>query len=194
MKPNKKKIIRAKIIEDRKLFNEDTKFSANQKIIKEIRKLINVIDSGGENNKKNKNSVVGLYWPIKGEPDLLKLAINSKETIAIPKIYGERIDFVRYTIGSPLEMSKFLKIMQPKGNEKLKPYIVIVPSLAYSLQGYRLGFGSGHYDKYFSRIDPNSTIIKIGVCFHEYLYEYLPAQEHDIKMDYIITDKIIITL
>ena len=71
--------------------------------------------------------------------------------------------------------------------QELKPDIVIIPSLAYSLHGNRLGFGMGYYDKYFNKIDVNSKIIKLGVCFHEYLYEYLPTEDHDIKMDYIIT-------
>jgi 5-formyltetrahydrofolate cyclo-ligase len=54
-----------------------------------------------------------------------------------------------------------------------------------------LGFGVGYYDKYFTKIQ--NSIVKIGVCFHEYLYEYLPQEDHDCKMDYIITDKNIIS-
>lgn len=186
--------IREKILKERRVFNEDSKFSANQKIIEDVRNLLNVLDQDRENNIKKKDLVVGLYWPLKGEPDLLKLAINNKITIAIPKIYGERMDFVRHAPGSPLEISSFLKMMQPKSNNKLKPDIVIIPSLAYSLHGYRLGFGLGYYDKYFTKIDVNFKIIKIGICFHEYLYESLPKEDHDIKMDYVITDKTIIAL
>ena len=47
---------------------------------------------------------------------------------------------------------------------------------------------------YIAKISQNSEIIKVGVCFHNSIYEYLPYDDHDIKLDYIITDQILIRL
>ena len=69
-----------------------------------------------------------------------------------------------------------------------------MPGIAYSLKGDRLGFGVGHYDRYFVKNNSIQSTIKIGVCFHENLYENLPREPHDIQVDYIITDKTIIAI
>ena len=141
-----------------------------------------------------KNLKLAIYWPLKGEPDLIKLTINSNYILSLPKMREQDMDFVRYDLGSKLMQSFGKKLMQPTNNVKIIPDIVIVPGLAFSLHGHRIGFGYGYYDKYFAKIKNMSKIIKIGVCFHEYLYEYLPNEEHDIKMNYIITNQTIIAL
>lgn len=53
----------------------------------------------------------------------------------------------------------------------------------------RLGFGKGYYDRYLE----NTKINKIGICFNEQILEkeLLPIEHYDIKMNYVITEKII---
>ena len=50
----------------------------------------------------------------------------------------------------------------------------------------RCGRGRGYYDKYLSR--PDVHAVKVGVCFAHQLVGELPAEPHDVAMDYIITD------
>ena len=52
--------------------------------------------------------------------------------------------------------------------------------------GARCGRGRGYYDKYLSR--PDVHAVKVGVCFAHQLVGELPAEPHDVAMDYIITD------
>jgi len=184
--------LRKKILLDRKKFSEVGHFNANEIIVKNISDFLHSkVSEKSYSPEKRLKLIAGLYWPMLGEPDLLKLAVSSKWSVAIPKIRGERMDFVRYEVGSPLEMSMSGKLRQPSNNIKAVPDIAILPGLAFSLSGDRLGFGAGYYDKYFAKIGTNIT--KIGVCFHENLYEGLPRESHDTKMDYIITDKTIIS-
>ncbi len=184
--------LRKKILLDRKRFSEVEHSNSNDIIIKNVSDfLYSKIKEKDNSLEKRLKLVVGLYWPMTGEPDLLKLIVAPKWSVGIPKIKGERMDFVKYEVGSQLEMNMSGKLKQPSNNIKVIPDIAILPGLAFSLSGYRLGFGLGYYDKYFSKIDKN--IIKIGVCFYENLYEYLPHEPHDTKMDYIITDKSIIS-
>ena len=187
-----KNSLRKKILLDRKKFSEVEHFNSNDIIIKNVSDfLYSKVKEKDNSLEKKFKLVVGLYWPMAGEPDLLKLVVDPIWSVGIPKIKGERMDFVKYEVGSQLEMNMFGKLKQPSNNIKLIPDIAILPGMAFSLFGHRLGFGLGYYDKYFSKIDKKIT--KIGVCFYENLYEYLPHEPHDIKMDYIITDKSIIS-
>ena len=193
-----KVFLRKKILSDRKSFDEIACLEKNEQIIQNI---LRVLISLKVKHFERKKQTLGLYWPMKGEPDLLKLIIKSSYNTSLPKIKEDRIRFVKYEMGASMEMSRFRKIMQPVCNIETDPDIMIIPGLAFSVQGHRLGFGRGHYDKYLSKKElsfcsVNSKIrpIKIGVCFHENLYEYLPVEPHDIEMDFIITNKNIIVL
>jgi 5-formyltetrahydrofolate cyclo-ligase len=187
-----KQTLRQRILADRKKFNEVAHLKENDSITKNLKDFLNFrVNEIADFPDKKSRLIIGLYWPVTAEPDLLKLAIDPKYSVVIPKIRGERMDYVKYEIGSSLETSISGKLKQPRNNTKIVPDIAIVPGLAFSLSGHRLGFGTGYYDKYFAK---NKNIItKIGVCFHENLYEYIPYQPHDVKMDYIITDKTIIS-
>jgi 5-formyltetrahydrofolate cyclo-ligase len=131
---------------------------------------------------------------MKGEVDLIKLAIKFSTRVALPKIKGTKMYYVKYDLSSRMEKSEFSKLMQPQNENKIEPNIIIIPALSLSLSGDRLGFGGGYYDKYINKKAQKKKIIKIGVCFHRDLSEYLPREPHDLVLDYVITDKIIIKL
>ncbi len=199
-----KERLRKEILAKRKLFNTDSHFWDNNKIINNTKNVLNSIltkkinELGSETlDKLDTRPIIGLYWPMKGEPDLFKLVLNSDYRFSIPQLKGTKMDFISYQVGGVLEQNTFGKLMQPVGNMKLIPEVVIIPGLAFSIGGSRLGFGVGHYDRYFAKIKqkqlgPKDGIVKIGVCFHDDLLEYLPHEAHDIKLDYLITDQTII--
>ena len=59
---------------------------------------------------------------------------------------------------------------------------VIVPGLAFTAAGDRLGYGSGYYDRFLPRVSaPN-----VGVCFREQLIDELPITEHDVRVQRVI--------
>lgn len=62
---------------------------------------------------------------------------------------------------------------------------VIIPGLAFHRQGYRLGRGKGFYDQNFKDFDQT----RIGLCFDFAFSEKVPFESHDLKMDYIVTEK-----
>lgn len=63
--------------------------------------------------------------------------------------------------------------------------MVIVPGVAFDRYGARIGYGKGCYDAFLSGIGA----IKAGVCFEFQIADRLIMQEHDIKMDILITEK-----
>lgn len=64
------------------------------------------------------------------------------------------------------------------------PAAWLIPGLAFSLTGTRLGRGAGYYD----RLLAPSTALKIGVCLDCQLISEIPVQKHDVKMHYIVTE------
>ena len=197
--------LRKKILAERTLFDRD-KFLAENKLIVENTKLaISALYKNLSNKDRDSTEVetdnfeifsaanpIGLYLPLKGEPDLTSL-LDNNWVFCLPKINGDKIEFVHYHKSMVLEKeSKGIK--HPPSDTILVPSIVIVPGLAYCQKGYRLGFGSGCYDKYFSRLIINTPTTKIGVCFDKYLLESLPIEKHDTKFDYVITESTVLKL
>jgi 5-formyltetrahydrofolate cyclo-ligase len=64
--------------------------------------------------------------------------------------------------------------------------VVIVPGLAFTPGGARLGQGGGHFDRFLLRLRPDC--VTIGVCFREQLLEQLPRAAHDVQVDHVVTD------
>ena len=81
-------------------------------------------------------------------------------------------------------------ILEPKNGCRLdckeKIDCAIIPGVIFDTSGNRIGFGAGYYDKFLSK---NPQVYKIGICYDFQLCESLPCEEHDAKMDLIITEK-----
>lgn len=79
-------------------------------------------------------------------------------------------------------------IQEPVVGEKIDKDsldIIIIPAVAYDYWGHRIGFGNGFYDKFLK----GTKAQKIGVGFEFQLLESIPAEEHDVKVDMLITEK-----
>jgi 5-formyltetrahydrofolate cyclo-ligase len=197
-----KQLLRKKILSLRKNSKDLSLTLENEIIVKKTQEVIesiilnknkHIILSNKADILDNMN-IIGLYWPMKGEVDLSKLAIKFSTKVALPKLKGSRMYFVKYDLDSAMERSEFSKLMQPQNENKVEPSIIVIPSLSLSLHGDRLGFGAGYYDKYIEKATLTKNAIKIGICFHQDLNEYLPRESHDLVLDYVITDKTIIKL
>lgn len=63
--------------------------------------------------------------------------------------------------------------------------VVLVPGLAFTPTGDRLGQGGGWYDRFLSRRRPGT--VTIGIGFREQLVDVLPSEPHDVRLDHIVT-------
>ena len=191
-----KQLIREQIIRERKAFDEYQYQQANNKIYKNTLEVINnrcpkfFDDAKALGSNKH---YIGLYWPLKGEPDLLRIAIVANSYMGLPKILEtQQMIFAKYHLGDPVSQSLIPNLYQPTATFEVFPDIIIIPSLALSISGYRLGFGQGYYDRYLSIIKASNAVITVGVCFHQWLMEYIPYEIFDHKLDYVITDQYVI--
>ncbi|SPR06861.1 5-formyltetrahydrofolate cyclo-ligase [Orientia tsutsugamushi] len=139
------------------------------------------------------NSVIGIYYPFKGEVnvlDLLMMMPNYK--FALPALIDKKMLYSYYYIGCPIKKQEH-EIYTPVGTDIVMPSALLVPGLVFDVAGYRIGFGKGYYDQYISQARSiNSNNIAIGVCFDIQLRNFVPRELHDQKMDYIITNKTLI--
>ena len=79
-------------------------------------------------------------------------------------------------------------ILEPKeriiNNKKID--VIILPGSVFDINGNRIGYGKGYYDKYIKSLNYNP--LKIGVCYDFQLLDTIPTETHDVKMDIILTE------
>ena len=63
--------------------------------------------------------------------------------------------------------------------------VIIVPGVVYDLNGYRVGFGGGYYDRYLV----NYTGTLISLAFDLQIRKEVPRESHDVPVDIIISEK-----
>ncbi|MDO4265518.1 MAG: 5-formyltetrahydrofolate cyclo-ligase [Eubacteriales bacterium] len=61
----------------------------------------------------------------------------------------------------------------------------IVPCLSCDREGYRLGHGGGYYDRYLEHVRAPRAVI----CREKLMLEHIPHEEHDLKMDFVVTEQ-----
>ncbi len=151
------------------------------KIISE--KTLNLI-----NNLPGKSSFI--YESYKEEVCTKEIILSLKKSqykISTPRILkGNRMIAVDST-NKILEFSKnpLSKNLLADEFEVKKIDLVIVPVVAFSSNGNRLGYGGGFYDKWFSK---NLSTVKIGLAYSCQQFDDIVAEDHDIKLDFIISE------
>lgn len=138
---------------------------------------------------------VYLYYSSGSEVDttaLIDFCLESGKKVALPKCIDESGNMEFYLISdrktsvtqgmygiSEPDISKCCKAAD---DEKT---LCIVPALAFDLQGYRLGYGRGYYDRFLSKFKGKS----IGLCYEECLCDKLPFAIYDRKVEMLITER-----
>lgn len=117
---------------------------------------------------------------------LIERMINDGKTVVVPKIEGEEMHF--YPIRSLSDCRPgAMGILEPegKGEPFSLPGLCLTPGLAFDKDGYRLGYGGGFYDRFFAQ---HPYIERTGIGFSCQIYDRIPRQPHDIRLQAIVTD------
>ena len=130
-----------------------------------------------------------------GVDAVLTAALAMGKTVAVPHIVSttsfvpvrlqnmQDFDLDRYgirTVRPPLEE------LAPEGLD-----LVLVPGVAFGKDGSRMGMGAGYYDRFLPLA---KKAVLMGVAYADLLQESLPCDEHDVKMQCIVSESGIITL
>ena len=178
MEDNNKKSLREHLLERR----DNTSFDLLKIASKKMQKRINKVYAFKDAQK------VGLYYPIGSEiltQDIIQELISKGKQVFLPKMIGENLEFRKIEDFSSLEIGRF-DIMEPKddcpSDEDLD--IIVVPTVGISPSGVRLGYGHGFYDKFLAKKDT----ITISPVLEKQIIKNIPKSDHDINMDWIITE------
>ena len=99
------------------------------------------------------------------------------------------MSFFQWKKNEVLQVNKF-GILEPIKSKLSIPNIMLVPLLAFDKNKNRLGYGKGFYDRYLNKYLNNvKNILTVGVAFSFQKYHNLPANNKDVKLDYILTEK-----
>lgn len=114
--------------------------------------------------------------------------LDNKKRIFIPKIMKNNIKTIEINKNTAFIQNKF-GIFEPVGDpENIDNFVAIMPCIAVSKSGNRIGFGGGFYDRFLS----NKNALKIVICFDFQVVNDFDAEEFDVPADIIVTEKRII--
>ena len=146
---------------------------------------------------------VGLYYPILNEISpfgLMKYLKTNYITTALPvvDVKTKSLIFKNWFEKEKLTKGHLGNYEPSHSNKTIFPQIIIVPMLMFDRKLNRLGYGGGYYDKaifslkqYFHREKKN--FFAIGVAYSEQEIKSMPHETHDQKLDFIVTEKEILS-
>lgn len=185
-----KQAIRKRLLNERKLLSQQA-ILGKSKIIADT--LINF-------DKYQQSENIMLYVATKKEvqtQEVIESAQKDNKKIFIPLINRENSDLIPaliYDFKKELVLGN-LGIYQPR-EEFYRLYspkildLVIVPGVAFTGQGNRLGRGGGYYDRFLTKVRENTYLV--ALAFEMQIVDQIPKDENDIPVDFIITEKRII--
>jgi 5-formyltetrahydrofolate cyclo-ligase len=136
------------------------------------------------------------YMPIRTEIDPLPAMAEAAAhgPVAVPVIMGAGLPlrFSRWQPGCPLREGPF-GAQVPAVDDWIVPEIVIVPLVAFSAAGGRLGYGGGFYDRSLEQLRAARGTLAIGFAFAAQEAAHLPLEPTDQPLDMIVTEAGVIT-
>jgi len=119
--------------------------------------------------------------------ELIEQALRDCKKILIPKTYPKgRMDFVVY---DPQQLVKTsFGLLEPQGDLEVVDVsqidLIHVPGLAFTTEGYRIGYGGGYYDRYLKHFSGNS----LSTVYPCQIRDFIP-EDHDIPVQEVLVDE-----
>ena len=136
---------------------------------------------------KNAKTVYG-YLPYNQEVrtiPMLQQALNDGKRVAVPKVMGDTMVFIYMDNLTRVEKSSY-GIPEPIDDGPVaddEEALVLMPGLAFTQKGDRMGYGGGFYDKFLAA-EPNHPTL--ALCYDFQMVEKLPTEEYDIPVDTVL--------
>lgn len=135
------------------------------------------------------------YMPMRTEIDPLPAMAAHEGPVCVPVIIGKAVPlkFREWTPGCAMVQGEFGALI-PADGAWIEPEVLIVPLLAFDARGYRLGYGGGFYDRTLQGLRAKRATIAVGYAFDAQQVSEVPIDEHDQRLDAVITEKGIVSL
>lgn len=116
---------------------------------------------------------------------MLEQALADGKRVAVPKVYGDEMRFI-YMTDLSLVAKNDMGIPEPVADGPVADdptALVLMPGLAFTEKGDRMGYGGGFYDKFLQAEPGHPTV---ALCYGFQMMESLPVQEHDVPVDLVL--------
>ena len=116
---------------------------------------------------------------------MLEQAMKEGKRVAVPKCYGDEMRFIYMDDLSKVEKG-YANIPEPIADDPVaddKTALVLMPGMAFTKDGKRMGYGGGFYDKFLASEPDHPTV---ALCYDFQLVEDLPTEEYDIPVDCVL--------
>ena len=136
---------------------------------------------------KNAKTIYG-YLPYNQEVrtvPMLEQAIKDGKRVAVPKCYGDEMRFIYMDDLTKVE-NGYANIPEPIADGPVaedKTALVLMPGMAFTKKGDRMGYGGGFYDKFLAAEPDHPTL---ALCYAFQMVESLPTEEYDIPVDCVL--------
>ncbi len=143
---------------------------------------------------KNASRIV-FFISKKNEIDTKKMIETKIKTACVmaPKVKGKEIEI--YRINNPKKdlIKGTFNVMEPRaGLSKEEPRlgdVVVVPGILFDLDGYRIGYGGGYYDRFLKKVQRQN---RIGIIHSKFLIKKIVREKHDVPVGIVVTEKEVI--
>jgi 5-formyltetrahydrofolate cyclo-ligase len=140
------------------------------------------------------STVVMMYMSLPHEVDTAPAILHAWQkgkTVAVPKVSWQQRHMIPVILtsletGFSTEASGLRNPITgvPMPIEEID--IIVTPALGFDKKGNRLGRGGSYYDRFFS--NRNLRAIKCGFAFDDQILDEIPTDEHDVRMDLVVTN------
>ncbi|TMU85532.1 5-formyltetrahydrofolate cyclo-ligase [Bacillus sp. BHET2] len=123
--------------------------------------------------------------------NIIKRGWEEGKTVVVPKCFPKNRQLVFYELKDFRELEQsFFGLYEPNPDKSKSVHhdsieLMIVPGLAYTKRGYRLGFGGGYYDRLLSEYSGPA----MSLAFEEQIIEKLQIESFDMPVKSLLTDK-----
>jgi len=137
-------------------------------------------------------SIIAAYAPIGDEIDiwpLIKALHGDGKQIALPVIEAPNspLLFREWSPHCAMKKDRY-GVSYPADGNDVTPKLVLVPLLAFTAKGERLGYGGGYYDRTLEVLRRNGEVFACGVAYAGQEVTELPTNAYDAKLDGILTE------
>lgn len=134
-------------------------------------------------------TVLAVFHPTAIEPDILPLLRHSAKTFLFPLCHPDKSLTWHRPNHRPVWRTSQFGICEPDPvkDPPVSPSsldLVLVPGLAFTAEGNRLGHGAGFYDRFLATLP--AGIPTIGLCFECQIFPALPTEPHDIRVGQVL--------
>jgi 5-formyltetrahydrofolate cyclo-ligase len=180
----RKQALRREVLEKRASFSEETWKKKSKVIIEALKdtdffKEAKVVHTYLSMNQRREITT----------DDLVESMLKGNKRVVVPvtNFSDGTLSHSEITSTSELQTNKW-GVKEPKTTRDVDPEIfdlIIIPMAAADRDGNRLGYGKGFYDRFLAQ----SPAKKVGLVFHDFIFDKIPTEGFDEKLDLIISEE-----